>query len=250
MLGMIMEPTATKSQYRPPSRVLQALVRSPIARRFYVWMMKRAFGLRIRNMESVPLPGPYIFASNHASNYDLFLALAVFCEGAMEQGFGEVFPVPVVWRGMLDIPILGSLINALPCVLLSHDHGKEEERVAALREMIGHLRAGQCLVMSCEGRRCDALTQFQQGAAFVSLHTKVPVVPISLRGALGLFSGLSRPDRFHGNVEVILHPPIDPAKFEEAGGTRAEIIARFTEAIRDTVAADLDYGVENAPPKQ
>lgn len=60
---------------------------------------------------------------------------------------------------------------------------------------------------------------FQQGTAFVLLRTKVPVVPISLRGALGLFSGLSCPDRLHENVEVILHPPVDPAKLEETGGT-------------------------------
>lgn len=244
-----MEPTATKSQYRPPSRVLQALVRSSIARRFYVWMMKKAFGLRIRNIEFVQPPGPYIFASNHASNYDLFLALAMFCDGAMKRGFGEMFPIPVVWRGMIDIPILGSLINALPCVFLSHDLGRETERVVALRQMIDHLRAGRCLVMACEGRRCDALTQFQQGAAFVALYTKVRVVPISLRGAQGLFSGLARPDRFRGNVEVVLHPPMDPAKFEAGGGTRDEIIARFTEAIRDVVASELDYSAEDAPAK-
>ncbi len=213
-------------------------------------MMKKAFGLRIRNMEFVPLPGPYIFASNHASNYDLFLALAVFCDGAMKQGFGEVFPIPVVWRGMIDIPILGSLINALPCVLLSHDLDRKKERVTALRQMIGHLQAGRCLVMSCEGRRCDALAEFQQGAAFVALRTKVPVVPISLRGAQGLFSGMSRPDRFRGNVEVVLHPPMDPAKFEAGGGTREEVVARFTEAIRDVVASELDYGAKDMPAKQ
>ncbi|MFA5193278.1 MAG: lysophospholipid acyltransferase family protein [Verrucomicrobiia bacterium] len=225
-------------------------MRSRVVRRLFVRVMKGTFGLRIRNLDLVPTVGPYIFASNHASNYDLLLALAAFCEGTTQKGFAERFPVPVVWRGMLDIPILGSLINALPCVWVSHDLGKEDERVAALRKMIEYLRAGQSLVIACEGRRGDALTQFQQGAAFVSLYTGVPVVPISLRGAQGLFSGLSRPDRYRGNVEVVLHRPLAPATFEAAGGTRAEIVARFTEVIRDTVAADLDYGMEDTSAKQ
>ena len=156
----------------------------------------------------------------------------------------ERLPVSTLWNGAFAIPIIGSILKAVPCVGIERTRGQEAGRVAALREMIAHLRAGRSLVVGCEGKRDDALNEFEYGAAFLSLHTGVPVVPVSLRGVQGIYTKLSWPERFRGRVEVILHPPLDPAGFEAGGGSRVEIAARFTEAIRNIVAADLDYGVK------
>jgi 1-acyl-sn-glycerol-3-phosphate acyltransferase len=119
----------------------------------------------------------------------------------------------------------------------------------AVREMAAHLRAGRFLVMGSEGERRDKLGEFEGGAALLSLHTGVKVVPVSLRGVQNLFRDLSWPNRYRGNVELVLHTPLDPEDFKAAGGTRREIVARFTRAIHDAVAADLDYEAEDASKK-
>lgn len=54
------------------------------------------------------------------------------------------------------------------------------------------------------------------------------------------------PERYQGTVEAVLHAPLSPEQFEAAGGTRDEIVRRFTRAIREQVAADLDYPLDKA----
>lgn len=233
-----MAAAADPLQRPPPSRFWLAFVRSRRVRRWFVRVMKAAFGLRVRNVGLVSPPGPYIFASNHASHYDLFLAMAAFCDLT-----GEL-PVPVVWKGVFDMPVIGGILRAIEAVSVSHDPGDEAERAASVQEMIGLLRAGHCLVMACEGKRSDALGDFELGAAFASLSSGVPVVPVSLRGAQGLFSEMSWPRRFRGKVELVLHPPLEPTDFDKAGSCSTAVLDRFTQAIRDEVASCIDYPVE------
>ncbi len=218
-----------------PSWFWRAFVHSRVVQNIYVWVMKGLFGLRIRNLEFVPPPGPYIFPANHGSHYDLFLALAAF------RGISGQVPVSTVWDGAYAIPIIGGILKAVPCIAVDTKPSRDVERMAALREMIAHLRAGRCLIIGSEGERRDQLGEFEGGAALLSLHTGVKIVPVSLRGVQGLFSDLSWPDRYRGKVEIILHAPLDPAEFEAGGGSRAEIVARFTKAIRERVASQLDY---------
>lgn len=216
---------------------------SRAVQRAFVWVFKRLFGLRIRNMEFALPPGPYIFASNHASHYDLFFALAAF------TGVTGELPAPVVWRGVFDIPFIGNILRAMPAVAVRHGRGDELDRAASVQEMVGLVRAGHCLLIACEGQRHDTLGVFEQGAAFTSLASGVPVVPASLRGAQGLFNELSGPKRLWGNVEIVLHPPLDPQEFEAAASSQAEAAAKFTQAIRDRVASALDYAVADVVAK-
>ncbi len=226
-----------------PSPFWRAFVHSRVVQRVFVRVFKRLFGLHIRNLEQVPPPGPYIFAANHGSHYDLFLALA-----ALYSITGQM-AVSTVWDGAYDIPIIGGILKAVPCIAVDTRPRQEDARMRALREMAAHLRAGRFLVMGSEGERRDKLGEFEGGAAFLSLLTRVKVAPVSLRGVQNLFRDLSWPNRYRGNVELVLHTPLDPEDFKAAGGTRREIVARFTRAIHDAVAADLDYEAEDASKK-
>jgi 1-acyl-sn-glycerol-3-phosphate acyltransferase len=226
-----------------PSWFWRRFVHSRVVQRLFLWTFKRLFGLRVRNVELVPLPAAYILASNHGSHYDLFLGLAAFYKVV-----GEL-PIPAVWDGVFDLPIIGGIVKAIPCVAIDTRVENERRRTAAVRELVGHLRAGRSIILACEGERHDQLGDFKHGAAFISLLTGVPVLPISLRGVQGLFRNLSWPDRYRGKVEAILHTPLHPARFEAEGGTRAEMITRFTQAIREQVAADLDYPPNDSAAK-
>ncbi|MBI5683450.1 MAG: 1-acyl-sn-glycerol-3-phosphate acyltransferase [Verrucomicrobia bacterium] len=223
-----------------PSWFWRRFVHSRVVQRVFMWTFKRLFGLRVRNRELVPPPWNYIIAANHGSHYDLFLGLA-----AVYEITGEV-AVAAVWDGVFDLPIIGGIVKAIPCVAIDTRIEKDTRRTAAVRELANHLRAGRCIIIACEGERHDQLGEFQHGAAFLSLLTGVPVVPSSLRGVQDLFKDLSWPNRYRGKVEAVLHAPLHPAQFEAVGGTRAEIIERFTRKIREQVAADLDYPLRDA----
>lgn len=218
-----------------PSRFWRAFVHSQSVQWVFVRVFKLLFRLRVRNIKGIPWPGTYILAANHGSHYDLFFGVAAF------RDFTGKMPVSTVWDGAYNIPIVGNILKALPCIAVDTRPGHEDDRMASLREMIAHLRAGRSLIIGSEGERRDQLGEFHGGAAFLSMLTRVKVIPISVRGAQGLFSDLSWPDRFRGKVEIILHTPLDPREFESAGGSRAQIIQRFTQAIRQAVAADIDY---------
>jgi len=218
-----------------PSRFWRAFVHSGFVQRAFVRILKLLFGLRIRNAEGIPWPGTYILAANHGSHYDLFFGVAAF------RDYTGQMPVSTVWDGAYNIPIIGGILKALPCIAVDTRPGQHDARMQSLREMIAHLRAGRSLIIGCEGERRDQLGEFHGGAAFLSLLTGVKVIPISVRGTQGLFSELSWPERFRGRVDIILHKPLDPAEFAGAGTSRAETIRRFTRAIRDAVASDIDY---------
>lgn len=220
-----------------PSWFWRAFVCSRVVQRVFVRVFRRLFGLHIRNLERVPLPGTYIYSANHGSHYDLFLALA-----AVHSATGKV-AVSTVWDGAYNIPIIGGILKAVPCIAVDTRPGQNAARRKALREMAAHLRAGRSLIIGSEGERRDELGEFEGGAALLSLLTHVKVVPVSVRGVQELFRDLSWPNRYRGNVEIVLHAPLDPMKFEVAAGSRKEAVARLTQAIRDNVAADVDYAV-------
>jgi 1-acyl-sn-glycerol-3-phosphate acyltransferase len=221
-----------------PSWFWRAVVHSRVMQWVFLWAFKRLFGLRVRNIELVPPPGPFILVANHGSHYDLFLGLAAFYEVT------RALPVPAVWEGVFDLPVIGGIVKAIPSVAIDTRMENDTRRVTAVRELVQHLRAGHCVVIACEGERHDHLGEFKDGAAFLSMLTRVPVLPISLRGVHGLFKSLSWPDRYRGAVEAVLHTPLFPAQFEAVSGPRDEIMARFTRAIREQVAADLDYPLD------
>ena len=228
----------------------ETVVQSRLTQAAFVGVMKLLFRLRIRDYAMFPAPGPYIIVSNHASHLDLLIGLAGFIDIARRQKHPHRLPVVAAWAGALRMRIVGSLLRAVPCVGIVRRRGQEAKRMAAVRELIRHLKAGRWLIFSAEGKRQEALGKFEEGPAFISLLTGVPVLPVTVRGAHNLYPDRNRLPRLWGKVEVVGHPLIDPKKFAAAGGTRDEILARLTAAIRERVGAALDYGVQELPARK
>jgi 1-acyl-sn-glycerol-3-phosphate acyltransferase len=222
-----------------PSRFVCWFVHARVFRACYTAVMKTFFGLKVRHPERMQPPGPYIVAFNHGSHYDLFFTFALV------NGLMGEFPAAAVWRGTLEMPIVGPALRALPSVCVGIRKDKLQ-RMAATRAIIRLLKQGHTMVMSCEGIRRDTLGEFQPGTAFASLHTGVPVLPISLRGIQGLYSEMSGPDRFWGRVEIVLHPPLHPAEFRPPGRSMDDAIEAMTQAVRRSIASAIDYPDERA----
>ncbi|MFH1067117.1 MAG: lysophospholipid acyltransferase family protein [bacterium] len=192
------------------------------------------FRLKVKGSEKCPRNGPVVFVGNHGSNYDLFFCLALV--GRYKKKYKRPI-VPVVWDGVLAMPVIGPFLKALSAVPVNDD--SIVERMTTMRLMLDHLKEGRSLLMSCEGVRLDELGKFQLGAALVAVKARAPLVPVSLRGVQPLFKGLKFPNRFYGNVTFEFHEPIDPRVFSDQSSL--EEAKKITNLLRERIALSIDY---------
>jgi long-chain acyl-CoA synthetase len=132
------------------------------------------FHLRVDGIEKLPATGPYIISSNHESYLDpLILASVlpppvfnrVFAVGTSEI-FGQGF---MLW-----------LARSVRVVVVDPD----ANLVPAMRAGAFGLRQGRPLILYPEGERSIDGTPriFKKGAAILSIHLQVPIVPAAIEG--------------------------------------------------------------------
>jgi len=209
-------------------------LRNPLVQHTWVAAVHFAFRVKKQGEECVPARRPLIFPGNHASHYDgLISSAAVF------RIIGES-PSIVVWGGVRRMPLTREMAEtgAIPLILVGEAR-TPASGARAVSEMTAHLAAGRSLVMHAEGHRCDRLGPFKPGAAFAALRTGTPIVPFTLRGVLGLWNEMPKPNHWRGHVSIHYHPPIDPADYAHLP-TR-EAVAEITAELRRRVASAIDY---------
>jgi len=154
--------------------------------------------------------------------------------------------LPVYWKGMLDMPVIGAFLQSFGGFPISHAALDASRRTAEMMEMLEALAKGFSIQLAPEGRRNDRLGRFNHGAALLSLMSGCPVVPCSLRGVQPLFKELPYPSRLWGRVEMHCHSPIAPGPYGLLA-SRAEAMQSLTKAIRDAIASGIDYPVDPEP---
>ena len=132
------------------------------------------FHLRVSGLEKLPKQGPYIISSNHQSYLDPVLmasdpALDSFPQSLFrghQRNFRFRFHAP---PGALD-----SVIVVDP----------DANLVSAMRAGAFGLRNGRILILYPEGERSIDGTPrtFKKGAAILSIHLQVPIVPVAIEG--------------------------------------------------------------------
>jgi len=132
------------------------------------------FQLRVRGIEKLPASGPFLLCSNHQSYIDGIIMSSVlpwpvfrdiFFVGTSEH-FGSGF-LRVLAR-WLRIIIVDPDANLIP----------------AMRAGAFGLRHGRVLILYPEGERSIDGTPktFKKGAAILSIHARVPIVPVAING--------------------------------------------------------------------
>ena len=145
----------------PLSRVLQMVSRD-------------LFHLRVSGLEKLPRQGPFILSSNHQSYLDPGVLAGVLPRDILDQTFAvgtsEIFGEGFMRR----------LARWLHVVVLDPD----ANLVPAMRAGAFGLRHGRVLVLYPEGERSIDGTPriFKKGAAILSIHLQVPIVPIAIEG--------------------------------------------------------------------
>jgi 1-acyl-sn-glycerol-3-phosphate acyltransferase len=200
-----------------PSRRLAAALERIAAR-----LALRLAGCRltVEGVERLPVRGPCVLASNHASHADVPSLLALLP--------GDV--VIVAKQEVLDWPIVGTFVRRVehPTV----DRSAPERGLAAFAEIARRVRAGAAVLFFPEATFTAAagLRPFRLGAFEVAVATGAPVVPLALRGTRQVLrsgTALPRP----GPIHLWIGAPIAP------DGEGWEAAVHLRDRVAEAIAA-------------
>jgi 1-acyl-sn-glycerol-3-phosphate acyltransferase len=175
------------------------------AGRFISSALKILFALigcpvRVVGKEYMETPGAKIYASNHASYFDvlpLMLVLGVSYRFVAKMEVGSM-------------PLIGTFLKQMGH--LKFDRTNPESRLRQAQEMEEFLRNGESVFVFPEGTFTgeDGVRPFQLGAFKAAVATGAPVIPVSLAGTRRFLRDgtyLPRPT----SVTITLSPPIYPS---------------------------------------
>jgi len=183
------------------------------------------FDLKISGLEKLPKSGPYIISSNHQSYLDPLVLASVLPEEVFRNlfavGTSEIFGQGFMRR----------LARSIKVVVVDPD----ANLVPAMRAGAFGLRHGLSLILYPEGERSiDGPPKiFKKGAAILSIHLQVPIVPVAIEG---FYEAWPRNKPFQGfkPLKMVFGDPIVPPPESEASEQAyekltAELKARVME---------------------
>lgn len=129
---------------------------------------------RVTGLECLPRQGPFIISPNHQSYIDPLVLVGVLPFDVFKQlffvGAAEYFETPIAaW--------LAARMNVIPV-------DPDANLLPAMQAGAYGLRHGKVLVLFPEGERSidGSVKKFKKGAAILSQHLDVPVVPVAIAG--------------------------------------------------------------------
>ena len=192
--------------------------------RFFNLFSRDFFGLKVSGLENLPRRGPFILSPNHQSFLDPPVLISCLPYSILKDTFfvgtSEIFGTGV----------LRAVARSLKLIPVDPD----ANLIPAMRAGAYGLRQGKVLVLYPEGERTiDGPPKvFKKGAAILSLHLQVPIVPVAMDG---FFEAWPRGKGFQGfhKLRIAIGEPIYPPK--EANPEAA--YEQITKALRGQVMA-------------
>ena len=174
--------------------------------------------LRVEGGEKIGPPGPFLFLSNHQSQFDI---LAV------------VLAIPLQFRilakqELFYIPVFGWVLKLSGFVGI--DRGNREKAIRSLDRAAERLRGGTSLLIYAEGTRSPdgSLLPFKKGGFVLAIQAGVPVVPIAIRGSRQVLPKGSLRIR-SGTIILSVGDPIDPGRY--TAETKGELMEKVRTAM-------------------
>ncbi|HEU5394390.1 MAG TPA: AMP-binding protein [Candidatus Methylomirabilis sp.] len=185
--------------------------------------------LRVRGRERVPVAGPFILASNHASYIDGFVIAAAvpyrFLTRLYYVGFQTFFQHPIMDWFARNVRVIAIDMDAY---------------LARALQMAAHvLREGKVLCVFPEGSRSidGTVKPFKKGTGILALGLKVPLVPVYLQGTFDVWPRGERWPR-PGPVRVTFGEPASVDDLlRDPAAVGADEPERLMAALRARVAA-------------
>ncbi len=164
--------------------------------------------------------GPYIFAPNHQSHFDI-AALLGYLPGinrfaAKKELFNE--------------PILGAVLTTMGMIAIDR-----ENPLAAIDTLQKMQMAGSSVIIFPEGTRSrdGNLLPFKKGPFVAAIYLGVPVVPVVCKGTTRVMPKGQYLSIVPGEVDIVILPPIDSRRFAY------EEREKYRDLVREQIAAEL-----------
>jgi long-chain acyl-CoA synthetase len=183
------------------------------------------FDLKVFGLDKLPRTGGYILSSNHQSYIDPLILASVLPPDVFFRAFA------VGTSDHFGKGIMRRLARSIKVIVLDPD----ANLVPAMRAGAFGLRHGMALVLYPEGERSIDGTPriFKKGAAILSIHLQIPIVPIAIEG---FYEVWPRNQKFRGfrPLKMVFGEPIYPPPESEAS---EEAYARLTADLKARIVA-------------
>jgi long-chain acyl-CoA synthetase len=186
-----------------------------------VWRVRSS--ISVEGVENIPRQGAYLLCSNHQSFIDPAILLAVLPLPIIQRlfavGTSEIFGSGVMLR----------VARIMRTVVVDPD----ANLVPAMRAGAYGLRHGLGLVLYPEGERSIDGTPktFKKGAAILSIHLQVPIVPVAVEGIYDSWPR-GKPFQKFAPIKIKIGQPMMPPPEAEAS---EEAYAKFTAELKTRV---------------
>jgi 1-acyl-sn-glycerol-3-phosphate acyltransferase len=190
---------------------------SPIFR-LWAWLIFRTFGVSAEVDGADKLQGldAFVLVSNHQSLFDI---LAVLLLIPREMRF-------LAKREIKRIPLIGFALERSENIVIDRASGGK-----AIRRALAVVAHGYSICVFAEGHRYsdNRVHEFNQGAAWLAIVTKLPCVPMAISGSAELMprgAKVALPGR---RIRLVLRQPIYTAGLK--GADRAQLTERLQEEV-------------------
>ena len=189
-------------------------------------VMKMAIGvkLEISGRKNLVKGQSYIFLANHQSAFDI---PALIYSIPFQTRF-------IAKKELGRIPIWGWAVSAMGHVMIDRKNiQRAKESINSAMEKIK--KEGLSIVAYPEGTRTrdGKVRPFKKGTFILAIQSEIPIVPISITGAYGVFPRKSWVFR-KGTIRINIHPPV------ETKGYVVEDRDKLIETVRDIIVNDVE----------
>ena len=193
------------------------------------------FGWRVYNPERVPLTGPVILASNHASYLDPPLV-----------GAGIRRDINYLAReSLFRFPVVGWVLHKWNSVPVDREGGGAR----GLRAILDRLLKGGAIILFPEGTRSrdGKLQPARSGIGLTVIKSNAPVVPVRV---FGTYDAFGREMRFPRPFRRVIVKYGKPMRFEKLRAEAKECSKERLKRIYQQVADELMTNIAALQPSE
>ncbi|MDO8432868.1 MAG: lysophospholipid acyltransferase family protein [Candidatus Binatus sp.] len=180
--------------------------------------------VQMEGLENIAGLKSFIGVANHQSFFDIF-ALAAYLPGE---------PRFVAKKELRRIPAVGYAMEHGGHVIIDRESGGKQ-----IRKAVAIIKRGFTVCVFAEGHRFsdNRVHEFNDGAAWLAILTKLPVVPISISGSGGFFPRGAKIVVPGGAMRIAIGKPIPTEGMRSAD--RTELTQRLEQQVRATFTTDV-----------
>jgi 1-acyl-sn-glycerol-3-phosphate acyltransferase len=190
---------------------------SPIFR-MWAWLIFHTFGMSVElvGMENLQGVSSFVLVSNHQSLFDI---IAVFLLIPREMRF-------LAKREIKRIPLIGFAVERSENIVIDRASGGK-----AIRRALAVADHGYSICVFAEGHRFsdNRVHEFNEGAAWLAIATKLPCIPMAISGTAELMprgAKFALPGR---RIRLVLRKPISTLGLK--GADRTELTERLAAEV-------------------